>query len=60
MVVKKGGWLKTTLLKTHVDSSSLVVGAHKHHNSYKEHQCKQYTFLKDHSSKQRLAVHSDL
>lgn len=34
-------------LKTYVDSSSQVLGTHKH-NSYKKCQCKLYTFLKDH------------
>lgn len=41
--------VKITLLKTHVDSSSPVVGANKHRNSYKKRQCKPYTFLEAHS-----------
>lgn len=48
-VKKKGGWLKTTLLKTHVDSSSLVVGTHRHRDSHKEHHCKRYAFFEGHS-----------
>lgn len=47
-VVKIRG-VKITLLKTHVDSSSPVVGARKHQNFYKKHHCKPYNLLEGHS-----------